>query len=64
MKLISQLNHRFVRDANYDLDRKGEVTDLNRIGLLLTTRSTISGTSMAATIQELDQNVKVDRKVV
>ncbi len=36
-KLISQLNHRFVRDANYDLENRGQVTDLNQIGLLLTT---------------------------
>lgn len=62
-KLISQLNHRFVRDANYDLDRKGEVTDLNQIGLLLTTPLNDQWHLYGGYYQELDQNVKVDRKV-
>ena len=62
-KLISQLSHRFVRDANYDLDRKGEVTDLNQIGLLLTTPLNDQWHLYGGYYQELDQNVKVDRKV-
>ena len=62
-KLISQLTHRFVRDANYDLDRKGEVTDLNQIGLLLTTPLNDQWHLYGGYYQELDQNVKVDRKV-
>ena len=62
-KLISQLNHRFVRDANYDLDRKGEVTDLNQIGLLLTTPLNDQWHLYCGYYQELDQNVKGDRKV-
>src|SRR5699024_2099409 len=62
-KLISQLSHRFVQDANYDLDRKGEVTDLNQIGLLLTTPLNDQWHLYGGYYQELDQNVKVDRKV-
>ncbi|MEZ6929833.1 LPS assembly protein LptD [Aeromonas sp. S16(2024)] len=62
-KLISQVSHRFVRDANYDLDRKGEVTDLNQIGLLLTTPLSDQWHLYGGYYQELDQNVKVDRKV-
>ena len=62
-KLISQLNHRFVRDANYDLDHKGQVTDLNQIGLLLTTPLDDRWHLYGGYYQELNQNVKVDRKV-
>ena len=61
-KLISQLNHRFVRDANYDLDHKGQVTDLNQIGLLLTTPLDDRWHLYGGYYQELNQNVKVDRK--
>jgi LPS-assembly protein len=62
-KLISQLNHRFVRDANYDLDNKGQVTDLNQIGLLLTTPLNDQWHLYGGYYQELNQNVKSDRKV-
>lgn len=61
-KLISQLSHRFVRDANYDLDSKGQ-TDLNQIGMLLTTPLNDQWHLYGGYYQELNQNVKVDRKV-
>lgn len=62
-KLISQLNHRFVRDANYDLENKGQVTDLNQIGLLLTTPLNDQWHLYGGYYQELNQSVKSDRKV-
>ncbi|CAJ1922672.1 LPS assembly protein LptD [Aeromonas dhakensis] len=62
-KLISQLNHRFVRDANYDLENRGQVTDLNQIGLLLTTPLNDQWHLYGGYYQELNQSVKSDRKV-
>ncbi|USV56902.1 LPS assembly protein LptD [Aeromonas encheleia] len=63
-KLISQLSHRFIRDANYDLDSKGqEITDLNQIGMLLTTPLNAQWRLYGGYYYELDQGVKVDRKV-
>ncbi|WP_447828430.1 LPS assembly protein LptD [Aeromonas hydrophila] len=62
-KLISQLNHRFVRDANHDLENKGQVTDLNQIGLLLTTPLNDQWHLYGGYYQELNQSVKSDRKV-
>lgn len=62
-KLISQLNHRFVRDANYDLENRGQVTDLNQIGLLLTTPLNDQWHLYGGYYQELNQGVKSDRKV-
>ncbi|KMK96272.1 LPS biosynthesis protein [Aeromonas enteropelogenes] len=62
-KLISQLNHRFVRDANYDLENRGQVTDLNQIGLLLTTPLNDQWHLYEGYYQELNQSVKSDRKV-
>ncbi|WP_265466822.1 LPS assembly protein LptD [Aeromonas salmonicida] len=62
-KLISQLNHRFVRDANIVPNTNNEITDLNQIGLLLTTPLNDQWHLYGGYYQELNQNVKSDRKV-
>ncbi|HDC4323724.1 LPS assembly protein LptD [Aeromonas hydrophila] len=62
-KLISQLNHRFVRDANLVPNTNNEVTDLNQIGLLLTTPLNDQWHLYGGYYQELNQSVKSDRKV-
>ncbi|MCR6554263.1 LPS assembly protein LptD, partial [Aeromonas sp. CPF2-S1] len=62
-KLISQLNHRFVRDANYDLDHKGQVTDLNQIGLLLTTPLDDRWQMYGGYYRDIKQDVNIDRKI-
>lgn len=62
-KLISQLNHRFVRDANLVPNTSNEVTDLNQIGLLLTTPLNDQWHLYGGYYQELNQSVKSDRKV-
>jgi LPS-assembly protein len=61
-KLISQLNHRFVHDANLN-EHNNEVTDLNQIGLLLTTPLNDQLAPVRGYYQELNQSVKSDRKV-
>jgi LPS-assembly protein len=62
-RLISQLNHRFVRDANLVPNTNNEVTDLNQIGLLLTTPLNDQWHLYGGYYQELNQSVKSDRKV-
>ncbi|CAM3853699.1 LPS assembly protein LptD [Aeromonas bestiarum] len=62
-KLISQLNYRFVRDANYDLSNTNQVADLNQVGMLLTTPLNDQWHLYGGYYHDLDQGVKVDRKV-
>ncbi|MFM1643240.1 LPS assembly protein LptD [Aeromonas salmonicida] len=62
-KLISQLNYRFVRNANYDLSNTNQVADLNQVGMLLTTPLNDQWHLYGGYYHDLDQGVKVDRKV-
>ncbi|MGY3869500.1 LPS assembly protein LptD [Aeromonas crassostreae] len=62
-KLLSQLNYRFVRDANYDLSRSGESADINQVGMLLGTPLNDRWHLYGGYYYDLDQNVNVDRKV-
>lgn len=62
-KLISQLNYRFVRDANYDLSNTSQVANINQVGLLLTTPLNDQWHVYGGYYHDLDQGVKVDRKV-
>ncbi|WP_265422170.1 LPS assembly protein LptD [Aeromonas salmonicida] len=62
-KLISQLNYRFVRNANYDLSNTNQVADLNQVGMLLTTPLNDQWHLYGGYYRDLDQGVNVDRKV-
>ena len=62
-KLISQLNYRFVRNANYDLSNTNQVADINQVGMLLTTPLNDQWHLYGGYYHDLDQGVKVDRKV-
>ncbi|MFB0721251.1 LPS assembly protein LptD [Aeromonas salmonicida] len=62
-KLISQLNYRFVRNANYDLSNTNQVADINQVGMLLTTPLNDQWHLYGGYYRDLDQGVNVDRKV-
>ncbi|MDM5099883.1 LPS assembly protein LptD [Aeromonas salmonicida] len=62
-KLISQLNYRFVRNANYDLSNTNQIADINQVGMLLTTPLNDQWHLYGGYYRDLDQGVNVDRKV-
>jgi LPS-assembly protein len=62
-KLVSQVNYRFVRDANYDLTRSGETANINQVGMVVGSPINDQWHMYGGYYYDLDQNVKVDRKI-